>query len=422
MEAILTGILEVCKNIFKLLNVWERRQHETKSSGFVIIDTRDRLNSTESPADCEVDISNSNKTSGADRLVINYISIPHKWPNINQYTRDIVFTETTVGYGNNGAYTVASPSIFSHVGHGFTSTNTVYLTASSGTSINGRRILTVIDVDSYSVPVNVTVAGTASVHPDVTAISIDATPAFTTGAAHQLTVGDIITVTTTDGTPALTAESYTVASTPTATTFTATGQALSVAATAGYIVTTAGVRTSNTTIGNYSASVLATRLTTDLTAAAKYSTITVTAPADSNNNKYTINTSNSDQVMILDMTLTTMRRILGFSPTYSDSGSSLVSDVGHLVNGITSIQFHLSTYTSGVSSEKRNTRNTIFHSMALNTSFDEIIPYEPFQKVYHSFPSFYTTVRLRLSCRFLTDRVTLPLTEDWEISFKEDAV
>lgn len=60
------------------------------------------------------------------------------------------------------ANTLANPTVVTSLAHGLTSGDSIYIRGSNSTpTIDGTRIVTVISADTFSVPVNVTVAGTA---------------------------------------------------------------------------------------------------------------------------------------------------------------------------------------------------------------------------------------------------------------------
>lgn len=65
-------------------------------------------------------------------------------------------------YGLISANSLANPTIVTMIGHGLTTGETVVITGSNSTpTIDGERVVTVLTADTFSVPVNVTVAGTA---------------------------------------------------------------------------------------------------------------------------------------------------------------------------------------------------------------------------------------------------------------------
>ncbi len=60
------------------------------------------------------------------------------------------------------ANTIANPTVVTSVGHGLTTGNSIVITGSNSTpTINGTRTVTVVNANSFTVPVNVTSAGTA---------------------------------------------------------------------------------------------------------------------------------------------------------------------------------------------------------------------------------------------------------------------
>lgn len=60
------------------------------------------------------------------------------------------------------SYTAANPTVCTDVGHGLLTGNSVTFAGSTGTSINGARTVTVVDADTFTVPVNVATPGTAT--------------------------------------------------------------------------------------------------------------------------------------------------------------------------------------------------------------------------------------------------------------------
>jgi hypothetical protein len=57
--------------------------------------------------------------------------------------------------------TVANPTVVTSIAHGLTSGDTIYFVNSNSTpTLNGARVVTVATADTFTVPVNVTVAGT----------------------------------------------------------------------------------------------------------------------------------------------------------------------------------------------------------------------------------------------------------------------
>lgn len=77
----------------------------------------------------------------------------------NIFANDFAFGAPS---GTAVAYTAANPTVVTHVGHGLASGNSITFSGSTGTSINGARTVTVLTADTFTVPVNVSVAGTAN--------------------------------------------------------------------------------------------------------------------------------------------------------------------------------------------------------------------------------------------------------------------
>lgn len=69
------------------------------------------------------------------------------------------------------ANTLANPTVVTSVGHGLVTGEVILISGSNSTpTIDGERVVTVIDPDTFSVPVNVTVAGTAGTFIKVSTI------------------------------------------------------------------------------------------------------------------------------------------------------------------------------------------------------------------------------------------------------------
>lgn len=71
---------------------------------------------------------------------------------------------TTTGgiSGNITANSLANPTVVTSAAHGLATGDTVLIAGSNSTpTINGNRVVTVINANTFSVPVNVTTAGTA---------------------------------------------------------------------------------------------------------------------------------------------------------------------------------------------------------------------------------------------------------------------
>ncbi len=58
------------------------------------------------------------------------------------------------------AYTIASPTIVTAIGHGLRTGDIIVVSDSNGTSIDGERVITFVTPDTFSIPVNVAVVGT----------------------------------------------------------------------------------------------------------------------------------------------------------------------------------------------------------------------------------------------------------------------
>ena len=422
------GTVKYCEAIFRRrMSSFQVVSKPIKASTTVIIHSKDKLNSSDSDSNFEVDLG-SDRVPGARKLTLLYLNIPHSWKNINNNTNTIVWDELVNGLGNNASYSAANPGIFSHPLHGLSSTDTVYFGESTGTtSIDGRRTITVIDANSYSVGVDTTAGGgTASVYPDITAVSTANPGLFTTGAIHGLSIGDEITVTTTDGTPTLSSVTYIVSTVPSTTTFTATGTILTVASTTGHIEDMIATHSTTLTNQNFNSDGLATQLSTSMLADLSWPSGGITVSYSSATSSFTITMGNEDQQILLDLTDLTgtkMKRILGFSDSFSTVAQSISSDQTALVNGINTLEFHLGSYQDGIHSEAKNKKNSIFLSLPISSTYGDIMSFLPYQKVYYSFPSFYGKLALRVSCDFLngSGRVDCPLKLPWSMSFVEES-
>jgi len=103
--------------------------------------------------------------------------------------------------------TVANPTVVTSSAHGLTTGAVISITGSnSAPSLNGNRTVTVIDSNTFSVPVNVTVAGTAgtwsrvSLSGSITGIGIGTTTTITS-VGHGLSSGDRIIIESSNSTP-----------------------------------------------------------------------------------------------------------------------------------------------------------------------------------------------------------------------------
>lgn len=80
----------------------------------------------------------------------------------NTFTIPVNVTANTTLSGTITSNTVANPTVITSTAHGLITGKTVVITGSNSTpSINGTWQVTVVDANTFSVPVNVTVAGTA---------------------------------------------------------------------------------------------------------------------------------------------------------------------------------------------------------------------------------------------------------------------
>src|SRR5690349_1254109 len=80
------GLENPLKKIEAILAKWENdRVVAFKPTATILMDTRDRVNSADLPTNCQINMSFPNKTPGVKKVVLMNYTIPHKWPNINQY-------------------------------------------------------------------------------------------------------------------------------------------------------------------------------------------------------------------------------------------------------------------------------------------------------------------------------------------------
>lgn len=147
-----------------------------------------------------------------------------------------------VKLGKNGSITAIATGNPTHIvsaNHGLVSGEAVLLAGTNSTpALTGPYTVTVIDGNTFSVPVNVTVAGTAGTWATVLSTIISntlvAAPVFTTSVAHGLTAGSsVITIKGSTATPSFNG-TWTVATTPTASTFTLTGAPSAVGGVTGW--------------------------------------------------------------------------------------------------------------------------------------------------------------------------------------------
>jgi len=136
-----------------------------------------------------------------------------------------------VKLGKNGTVTaisIANPTHVVSANHGLVTGEAVLLAGTNSTpALTGPYTVTVLDANTFTVPVSVTVAGTAGTWQtplaNIASNTLVAVPVFTTTAAHGFTAGSTqITIKGSTATPSFNG-TYTVATTPTATTFTLTG-------------------------------------------------------------------------------------------------------------------------------------------------------------------------------------------------------
>lgn len=157
-----------------------------------------------------------------------------------------VAAHTTVGnigvkLGKNGAITaisIANPTQVTSANHGLTTGEAVLIAGTNSTpALTGPYTVTVLDGNTFTVPVNVTVAGTTgtwkTVLANIASNTLVATPVFTTTVAHGLTAGTSITIRGSTATPSFNG-TWVVATTPTVTTFTLTGAPSAVGGVSGW--------------------------------------------------------------------------------------------------------------------------------------------------------------------------------------------
>jgi len=425
----ITQMANQMNETLKILNKWQNDRIAFRETPTIKMDTRDRTNYGDSPVNCTMAMTVPGKTPGIKNLVLCGYSIPHKFKNINQYTNTFAYSEThSSGFGLNLTVPVAIANVTTitwPAPHGFTSNQYVYVTGSTSTpSINNRQQITVVTATTFTIAVNVTVAGVADFNHLITGITTGAV--MTTSTPHGLQVNDGLFITTTDGT-VLTNAFCTVSAVGSPTTATLSGQTFSSAVLGtnnnNYIVSRKRAYVLTLTQGNYDSNGVGTLLQTAMRAVSYFGNEVVTAPSNSNGNVYTIALGNIDQTITLNMgTLanptTTIYRILGFSAQYATVAQSISGDRGYMVNGITEIDIHISTYHNGISSESINSQFGIFWTHNITTAYNDMMTFNP-PRTPMSLSNFFTSIQVRLSCRFLF-AVDLPMTEDWSMWFKEE--
>jgi len=147
-----------------------------------------------------------------------------------------------VRLGKSGTITAiatGNPSQITSANHGLTTGETVLLAGTNSTpALTGPYTVTVTGTNTFTVPVNVTVAGTAGTWTtplaNIASNTLVATPVFTTTVAHGFTAGVTqIVIKGSTSTPNMNG-TWTVATTPTGSTFTLTGAPSFVGGTSGW--------------------------------------------------------------------------------------------------------------------------------------------------------------------------------------------
>lgn len=137
---------------------------------------------------CEYELSSPAMSTARDRYRLITMADTTFVVNIHKQTADIEYSDTISGN------TLANPTVVTTSGnHGLTSGDTVVITGSNSTpSINGTHVVTVISPTTFSIPVNVTGAGTAGT---VTSGRLDATtmPHAMTRTARSIRTTQTIT-------------------------------------------------------------------------------------------------------------------------------------------------------------------------------------------------------------------------------------
>lgn len=133
--------------------------------------------------------------------------------------------------------TLANPTVVTSTDHGLVTGERILVSGSNSTpALVGPYIVTVTGVNTFTVPVNVTVAGTAGtwieVLATITSNTLVAAPVFTTSVAHGLGIGSTIEIRGSTATPSFNG-TWTVATTPATTTFTLTGAPTAVGGVSG---------------------------------------------------------------------------------------------------------------------------------------------------------------------------------------------
>lgn len=140
--------------------------------------------------------------------------------------------------GTITAISVANPTHVTSANHGLTTGEAILVAGTNSTpALTGPYTVTVLDANTFTVPVNVTVAGTAgtwnTVLANIVSNTLVAVPVFTNSVAHGLTVGTSIVIRGSTSSPSMNG-TWTIATTPAATTFTLTGAPSFVGQTSGF--------------------------------------------------------------------------------------------------------------------------------------------------------------------------------------------
>jgi hypothetical protein len=139
--------------------------------------SRNRLAGSTSAQNCKLNLASPNKEAKSD-IVISSIAIPHKWKNININTNQNRITESKAGGISLTGNTVANPTVVTcSVPHLICTGDSVTISGSNSTPvIDGTHTITVLSSTTFSIPVNVTIAGTVGDIDSVTYTSVT-TPA-----------------------------------------------------------------------------------------------------------------------------------------------------------------------------------------------------------------------------------------------------
>jgi hypothetical protein len=147
----------------------------------------------------------------------------------------------SVRLGKSGTITAiatGNPTQVTSANHGLTTGEAILIAGTNSTPVlTGPYTVTVTGTNTFTVPVNVTVAGTAgtwaTVLANITSNTLVAVPVFTTTVAHGLLAGAQIKIKGSMATPSFDG-TWTIATVPTATTFTLTGAPSAVGGVSGW--------------------------------------------------------------------------------------------------------------------------------------------------------------------------------------------